>query len=730
MEPVDPTENWLKECLEGGTRVTEVKVDNIEAELLLTKTEYQKENKVATKPHSTPRTLKWLQDNYELGEGVCIPRSTLYIHYLDYCNTNDCQPVNAASFGKIIRQQFPQITTRRLGTRGQSKYHYYGIAIKETSVYYEVIFSRKGLQSGDGKKDSSKQSVSYSPRSKLGTILPDFPSLDEVKLPLSVSREKVTTFLMMYRTHCQRILDTVIRANFDEVQSFLLHFWQGMPDHIIPVLGYPVIANLIGICDSITYSAVSNVLMPSVLQPLPESLTAVIRKFSRDLEGWVKAALENLPDNLKLVKLDLCRRFSQLLKRQTSLNHLCQASRSVIHNSDITAQMLDDWSMVDLESICKQTLYTMDRFNERDFILLSDLYREFELLLEDEAPLESYAEWLDSMVERCVEKPCKKKDMPLNRVARQFLLIWSCFGTRVIRDMTLHSAPSFGSFHLVHLMFDDYVLYKVEQLHNAERTSHLQLLIRGLPLPDFTDELVLPKPCLDGLNNPCSSRLSVSPYSTGSIAQLEPCQLVTPHSNKDATEHCKLGLNRGFSMIQPYETDKSRLQISHSDQYSQQASPTYDNSAQSVGVSQGCPSPRYPSSSNYSHFSNTMGQGFTTEILNNQSVFPVRHTGLREDWSISQQLNSSGTNNTSYQSSDMVPNNYNTHQGYSNHDSYEHSVANSYRQLNTDSFYNSHAAISLVASKRKLESVEEMGPRRQRNRTYEPLPHASSYGRA
>ena len=28
---------------------------------------------------------------------------------------------------------------------------------------------------------------------------------------------QVLTFLMMYRTHCQRILDTVIRANFDEV---------------------------------------------------------------------------------------------------------------------------------------------------------------------------------------------------------------------------------------------------------------------------------------------------------------------------------------------------------------------------------------------------------------------------------------------------------------------------------------------------------------------------------
>lgn len=31
------------------------------------------------------------------------------------------------------------------------------------------------------------------------------------------SPPQVSTFIMMYRTHCQRILDTVIRANFDEV---------------------------------------------------------------------------------------------------------------------------------------------------------------------------------------------------------------------------------------------------------------------------------------------------------------------------------------------------------------------------------------------------------------------------------------------------------------------------------------------------------------------------------
>ena len=99
------------------------------------------------RPHSTPATLVWLEENYEIAEGVCIPRSALYMHYVDFCSRRCIQPVNAASFGKIIRQQFPQLTTRRLGTRGQSRYHYYGIAVKESSDYFQLQYSRKSVSS-------------------------------------------------------------------------------------------------------------------------------------------------------------------------------------------------------------------------------------------------------------------------------------------------------------------------------------------------------------------------------------------------------------------------------------------------------------------------------------------------------------------------------------------------------------------------------------------------------
>ena len=59
------------------------------------------ESNVRMRPHSTPATLCWLEKNYELSEGVCIPRNVVYYNYIDFCGRNHMQPVNAASFGKV-----------------------------------------------------------------------------------------------------------------------------------------------------------------------------------------------------------------------------------------------------------------------------------------------------------------------------------------------------------------------------------------------------------------------------------------------------------------------------------------------------------------------------------------------------------------------------------------------------------------------------------------------------
>jgi hypothetical protein len=58
----------------------------------------------------------------------------------------------------------------------------------------------------------------------------------------------------MYRSHCQRILDTFIIANAEEVEKYLIHFWNGIPQHLCDVLENQFMVNVIECADSVLYT--------------------------------------------------------------------------------------------------------------------------------------------------------------------------------------------------------------------------------------------------------------------------------------------------------------------------------------------------------------------------------------------------------------------------------------------------------------------------------------------
>lgn len=60
-----------------------------------------------------------------------VPRNRVYSQYASRCGTERVVPLNPASFGKLVRVIFPGIQTRRLGVRGESKYHYVDLALEE-----------------------------------------------------------------------------------------------------------------------------------------------------------------------------------------------------------------------------------------------------------------------------------------------------------------------------------------------------------------------------------------------------------------------------------------------------------------------------------------------------------------------------------------------------------------------------------------------------------------------
>ncbi|KAK7872733.1 hypothetical protein R5R35_011870 [Gryllus longicercus] len=470
----------------------------------------------------TVTAVQWLLENYETAEGVSLPRSTLYNHYLRHCNEHKLDPVNAASFGKLIRSVFLGLRTRRLGTRGNSKYHYYGIRVKPGSnlnqlsedgtsmaVRQQTSQKRYKFLSGSGQKNvennqyeqstnnsvTSNHSNSTSPQHHqyLGDgagAIPEFPDIDfspGLTLPEDCTLEDVDTLRSIYREHCEAFLDAVVNLEFQTVESLWREFWRSQDNNngdeceeekylsktkLYLLCKCSPVQQFVRRVDYLFYQNLVDVLIPDVLRPIPSSLTQSIRNFAKGLESWLTSAMTGCPEEMVQIKVSAVSAFAQTLRRYTSLNHLAQAARAVLQNSSQISQMLVDLNRVDFHNVQEQASWVC----QCDAGMVQRLEADFKVTLQQQNSLEQWAAWLKGVVTQ-VLKPYEGKPN-FAKAARQFLLKWSFYSSMVIRDLTLRSAASFGSFHLIRLLYDEYMFFLIEH-QVAHETGETPIAVMG-----------------------------------------------------------------------------------------------------------------------------------------------------------------------------------------------------------------------------------------------------------
>uniref|UniRef100_A0A8C8BTW4 DNA-binding protein RFX2 n=1 Tax=Oncorhynchus tshawytscha TaxID=74940 RepID=A0A8C8BTW4_ONCTS len=509
----------------------------------------QKSEGIATHKSSLLNShLQWLLDNYETAEGVSLPRSSLYNHYLRHCQEQKLDPVNAASFGKLIRSVFMGLRTRRLGTRGNSKYHYYGIRLKpdsplnrlqEDSQYMAMRQQPmhqkqrfKPLQKVDGMGDSlsggSQHSASTPEQSvaaqsqhhqqyiDVSHVLPPFPTPDlgTQPLPERINMNDVKKLQNLYRDHCEATLDVVMNLQFHYIEKLWQTFWYSTApssdvtttipnrsdnrglrkEKLMALCKYEPVKLWMRSCDHILYQALVEILIPDVLRPVPSTLTQAIRNFAKSLEGWLTTAMSDFPNEIVRTKAAVVSAFAQTLRRYTSLNHLAQAARAVLQNTSQINQMLSDLNRVDFANVQEQASWVC----QCDETVVQRLEQDFKVTLQQQSSLDQWAAWLDNVVNQVLKPHEGSTSFP--RAARQFLLKWSFYSSMVIRDLTLRSAASFGSFHLIRLLYDEYMFYLVEH-RVAQATGetpiavmgevNLTFLLTSVPIsdPSFSDDM-------------------------------------------------------------------------------------------------------------------------------------------------------------------------------------------------------------------------------------------------
>lgn len=172
-------------------------------------------------------------------------------------------------------------------------------------------------------------------------------------------------------------------------------------------------------------------------------------------------AMVGCPDGMVQVKMGAAAAFAQTLRRYTSLNHLAQAARAVLINPTQLGQMMSDLNRVDFRNVQEQAAWVC----ECDPVLVQRLELEFKEALQQGHTLEQWAAWLRQVAQNALRNvridAAGKAEFAT--AARQFLLKWSLYSSMVIRDLTLRSAASFGSFHLIRLLYDEYMFYIVER---------------------------------------------------------------------------------------------------------------------------------------------------------------------------------------------------------------------------------------------------------------------------
>ncbi|XP_064898306.1 DNA-binding protein RFX2 isoform X4 [Columba livia] len=470
--------------------------------------------------------LQWLLDNYETAEGVSLPRSSLYNHYLRHCQEHKLDPVNAASFGKLIRSVFMGLRTRRLGTRGNSKYHYYGIRLKPESplnrlqedTQYMAMRQQpvhqkqryRPAQKVDGMAESGSNSNPHpTPEQSVAAqsqhhqqfidvthVFPEFPAPDlgNVLLQEGVTMNDVKTLQLLYRRHCEVTLDVVMNLQFHYIEKLWQSFWNPKPaasdgstalpsseeehegtlpkDKLITLCKYEPILKWMRSCDHILYQALVEILIPDVLRPVPSTLTQAIRNFAKSLEGWLMNAMSEFPPQIVQTKVGVVSAFAQTLRRYTSLNHLAQAARAVLQNTSQINQMLSDLNRVDFANVQEQASWVC----QCEEGMVQKLEQDFKLTLQQQSSLDQWASWLDNVVTQVLKHHEGSPSFP--KAARQFLLKWSFYSSMVIRDLTLRSAASFGSFHLIRLLYDEYMFYLVEH-RVAQATGETPIAVMG-----------------------------------------------------------------------------------------------------------------------------------------------------------------------------------------------------------------------------------------------------------
>ncbi|XP_029459178.1 DNA-binding protein RFX8 [Rhinatrema bivittatum] len=444
--------------------------------------------------------VQWLFENFHVCEGCSIPRCLMYEIYLETCGQSGLNQVNPATFGKLVRLVFPDLGTRRLGTRGSAStenfcndgrtadyedcnYRRQTFQVSSQGEYWEKVFRNlfTFIYSAERiykncfyyKESHLEQSgvILQAKKDGVGCSVPEFSrfTLWEQEIAKKHPFKPFAFLTDEYYNYCQDILQNIRNKELDRVEDLVAFFWKSLSHDAVILMSLPDVCQLFKCYDAQLYKEIENILLHDFLEDVAIQYLKTVRLFSKKLKLWLLTALEGLPAIIQLSKNKEVTVFVKRLRRKTCLSNLAKTTRTVLN--DIRAVSILKSS---LDTILNQGILDVPR-KPLNFRNMEEMDSGLELkcldslisLLGTSTDLRVFLNCVTSLLQAFVFQPSKSKE-EFRKLAAHFQLKWNFLLTSVSRAMTLFHAESLGSWHLLNLLLLEYVIHILQSCIEEE----------------------------------------------------------------------------------------------------------------------------------------------------------------------------------------------------------------------------------------------------------------------
>lgn len=444
-----------------------------------------------------------------------VPRNLIFSKYSHICSSKQLTALCAASFGKLVRILFPSVTTRRLGMRGESRYHYCGIRLiddedlshlnfeddedsvkkeqfegdienNELSESAEInsrnIVNNNSVNNSDNNVEPSKRSIKELqdgftvikiPKTDQHlelvfqrSLLPFLESSETDKSPLSFpnidsyinndEREYGTNFgefEELYTQHCLSVFESFRYMRLNTLFNTIASFHNSLSENHQALYRSNSILSWIVECDQILYKASIRMLSNLTLKLVHETVREQLHTISSKY-------LENL-SSLNFPQYVIDRKckpaviFSKLIGRIARVSDTAESANRVLSSSEDKEMMLMNWrQLVNFKNLIDKELpCSSENSAIAQGILQNDIpYFVEQSTMESRNSSNPSDVLISNLCKYLVTLPFKF----VNSSSQFFILCSSTILTAALREISLAGGQGFGAWWVVRCWVDEW----------------------------------------------------------------------------------------------------------------------------------------------------------------------------------------------------------------------------------------------------------------------------------